>query len=342
MKNFLFFVTFLTISTLARGQDIHLSQFYNSPLSLNPAMTGLMNFDVRLAANYRNQWSSVTVPFQTLAVSADANILAGFADDDFFGAGLLVTNDKAGDAQLRTTQVHISAAYAKSLGGNANNFISLGGQFGVAARSLNYSKLTFDSQFDGDILNPNIASGENLDRSSYSYVDFSAGAAWYLSPNDLTTIYSGVAIAHLNEPNVSFYEGLRENLFKKLTLHLGAELGLNESFSVVPSGIFLLQGPHQEINIGVLGKLNLTPDLEMDEMAMALHFGTMHRFKDAQIFTGRVDIGPVAISLSYDLNISNLSRASKARGGPEIAVLYRTNLFNNDRDKRGGVKCPAY
>ena len=343
MKNFVFFVIALGISTLARGQDVHLSQFYNSPLSLNPAMTGLMNYDVRFMANYRNQWSSVTVPFQTIAVSADASILAGFAEDDFFGGGILLLNDKAGDSQFRTTQVQLSAAYAKSLSGGANHYVSLGGQFGVAARSINYSKLTFDSQFNGDVLDPNISSGENLDRYSYSYVDFSAGLAWYFAPSDLTTVYAGVAAAHLNEPNISFYEETVQNLFSKMTIHFGAEIGLNESVAVIPSAILLLQGPHQELNAGAMLKMNLTPGLEIDEGALALYFGTMHRFKDAQIFTSRVDVGPVAISLSYDVNISTLRQASRYRGGPEVAVSYRRNLWQeSERSKRGAVKCPSY
>ena len=41
------------------SQDIHFSQFYMSPLNLNPAMTGVMNGNIRLTGNYWNQWASV-------------------------------------------------------------------------------------------------------------------------------------------------------------------------------------------------------------------------------------------------------------------------------------------
>ena len=40
------------------SQDIHFSQFYMSPLNLNPAMTGVMNGNIRLTGNYWNQWAS--------------------------------------------------------------------------------------------------------------------------------------------------------------------------------------------------------------------------------------------------------------------------------------------
>ena len=41
------------------AQDIHFSQFYMSPLNLNPALTGVMNCNTRFVGNYRNQWASV-------------------------------------------------------------------------------------------------------------------------------------------------------------------------------------------------------------------------------------------------------------------------------------------
>ncbi len=332
----------LLFSAEINGQDTHLSQFYHSPLSLNPAMTGLMNYDVRVTANYRNQWATVTTPFQTMEASVDASILGGVTEDDFFGVGLLLNNDKAGDSQLRTTRVHLSTAYSKSLSGDANHYISLGGQAGLAYRSLNVSELTFDSQFDGDILNTNIGSGEQLDRQQFYYWDFSAGVAWFYAPTEESSIYAGAALSHINEPNQSFFQGVTENLYRKLTVHLGGEVALNESFSLLPRGELLLQGPHTEVNVGGLVKFNLTPGFEQSEGAMALYLGTTHRFKDAQIVVVRYDYGPIGIGFSYDFNISSLGKASKYQGGPEVAIIYRTNLFQEDeRSKRGAVRCPS-
>ena len=45
---------------LSMGQDLHFSQFYNSPLTTNPANTGFIpDADYRIGVNYRNQWSSI-------------------------------------------------------------------------------------------------------------------------------------------------------------------------------------------------------------------------------------------------------------------------------------------
>ena len=86
------------------AQDIHFSQFYMSPLNLNPAMTGVMNCNIRLAANYRNQWASVLRDnaYRTYSVSYDQKIPVGRYD--YFGIGGTFWGDRAG-ANKCTTRV---------------------------------------------------------------------------------------------------------------------------------------------------------------------------------------------------------------------------------------------
>ena len=62
----------------AHAQDIHFSQFYQSPLNLNPAMTGVMNCNHRLVANYRNQWASILKKnaYNTISVRIETPVLS--------------------------------------------------------------------------------------------------------------------------------------------------------------------------------------------------------------------------------------------------------------------------
>ena len=328
------------MSLCAQAQDIHFSQFYNAPLVLNPAMTGLMNYDVRVTANYRSQWESVTVPYRTFAVAADASVMKGFLEDDFFGVGLMMLNDKAGDADLRTTQIQTSFAYSKSLNGDANHYVSLGGQVGVVQRSIDFSQLTFDSQFDGDVLNANIGSGEELDRDQFAFTDFSAGLAWYYVPTKMHSYYAGLSMAHLNEPNQSFFSDTRENLYRKLTAHIGMEIDFNESLSFLPGAIFLMQGTHRELNVGGSFKFVLNPE-EDHFNQIALYMGSTHRLNDAQVFAMPLDYGTYGVGFRSDVNFSTLNRASNGRGGPELSVTYKANIFH-DRNYDGPVKCPYF
>ena len=57
------------------AQDIHFSMFYASPITLNPALTGVFDGTYRVAAIYRNQWQSVSTPYNTFAASFDIKLL---------------------------------------------------------------------------------------------------------------------------------------------------------------------------------------------------------------------------------------------------------------------------
>ena len=167
--------------SLSFAQDIHFSQFNNSPLNLNPAQTGLFNGDWRFVGNMRNQWSSVPVPYRTFSLSTDTRwkneILQGIP-----AVGLLVNTDKSGDSKLTTINVFLPIDYIKKLNKDSTHFISFGIQPGITTKSFNPSNLSFDNQYDGDAYNPALSSGENFSSYRITYFDISGGIAYlYLS-----------------------------------------------------------------------------------------------------------------------------------------------------------------
>ncbi|MEO1436212.1 MAG: PorP/SprF family type IX secretion system membrane protein [Bacteroidota bacterium] len=322
------------------AQDAHFSQFYNTPLWLNPALTGVMNHDMRFIANYRNQWATIGEPFQTAAVSVDANILAGFSEDDFFGVGLFIMNDMAGDSEFRDMQAQLSASYSKALGPDQNIYLSFGGQFGFGQRRINTAALTFDSQFDGDVIDPTIGSGELLNGGSRTYLDASAGLSFFIIPTEGSSVLFGGSIAHLNEPEVGFLEGGSDKLFRRYTAHASAEVPANDQLTLIPQAVLLAQGPAVQVNMGLLARYHFG---DRDEpLSAAITVGTTHRFNDAQVILLRYDYGPLGISASYDVNISTLAEATNGVGGPEIALIYTLDSWQKTkREKNGRIRCPG-
>ena len=108
MKNKLILFVFMLCGASVMGQDIHFSQFYMSPLNLNPAMTGVMNCKNRAIVNYRNQWSQVLKgdAYNTYSISYDQKVAVGRSD--FFGIGGTLWGDTAGELNYGTTQGRIS------------------------------------------------------------------------------------------------------------------------------------------------------------------------------------------------------------------------------------------
>src|SRR5215218_9074098 len=128
MKNVLhksFFYLLITFfSNSVFSQDIHFSQFFETPLLRNPALAGIFSGDLRIQAVYRTQWGSVTVPYQTGSVNAEYKLPMG-SSNDFLSIGGQVLYDKAGTVALTATHILPTVNYHKSLSEERNMYLSL-------------------------------------------------------------------------------------------------------------------------------------------------------------------------------------------------------------------------
>jgi type IX secretion system PorP/SprF family membrane protein len=108
------------------AQDLHFSQFMNSPLLTNPANTGFMpDGDYRVGINYRNQWASVTAfPYKTMSAFGDVQVLQNSDNNGWLGVGGMILRDVAGTSVLTSTKVYGSVAYHQMI--NAGSLVSLG------------------------------------------------------------------------------------------------------------------------------------------------------------------------------------------------------------------------
>src|ERR1700761_1738547 len=90
-----------------KGQDLHFSQWFNSPLTINPANTGFIpDADYRLGANYRNQWVTVLgAPYKTMSIWGDAQVMRDKIENGWLGLGGVVLRDAAGSGNLTSTKV---------------------------------------------------------------------------------------------------------------------------------------------------------------------------------------------------------------------------------------------
>src|SRR3979409_1341584 len=105
-------MTLLKMSSVA--QDPHFSQFFSSPLTLNPALTGKFDGNLRVAFNYRDQWPAISKAFITSTVSVDAPILSNYiSPDDTWGVGVMAMTDRTANGILNSNYLSVSTAYHK-------------------------------------------------------------------------------------------------------------------------------------------------------------------------------------------------------------------------------------
>jgi type IX secretion system PorP/SprF family membrane protein len=331
------------------AQDIHFSQFYLSPLNLNPALTGVMNCNIRLTANYRNQWASVlrSNSYRTYNLSYDQRLPVGRYD--YFGLGATFWGDRAGEADFATVTGKLSASYSKRMGGgrNSGSYLVVGAEGGVAQRSLDFLKLRWGLQHDGEGgYNPDLDSGEsnNFDRDEFIFADMAAGLLWFMVFDEFNNLYFGGSFHHLNRANQSFDSESEDLLYSRFTGHAGGEFLLGNRFGILPGVIVMSQGPSFQVNAGTSFKFLLGRGRSAGDQAF--QFGLWSRISnkiesgvlnDAVILSSRFDYDNFSLGFSYDINVSPLKPASNANGGFELALMYKIC-----GPERRGVYCPNF
>ncbi|NVO03122.1 MAG: PorP/SprF family type IX secretion system membrane protein [Bacteroidetes bacterium] len=340
IKRTITIVLLLLIGNFIKAQDIHFSQFYNSPLTLNPANTGVFNGGMRFIANYKDQWGKVTTPFKTYGFSYDAGIFRQKWTKGYMGAGISIFNDKAGDSKMGLTQVNLSISCLRKL--NKSNTLTAGIQGGFAQKSVSTSSLTWDNQYNGLYHDPNMPNNEQSVSPSFFYQDYSAGILWNYSKSEIYTTANnhfqsnlGVSLLHINKPNQSFLSQ-SDRLYQKLVIHGGLSVGIkNTNASIVPSFLTVFQGKSKEISLGTLIKYNLITGSHYTGYIKnaAVYFGGHYRWSDAVVLTAQVEVSDWLLGISYDVNTSKLTTASKGMGGLEISLRYINPLKGKFKPK---------
>ncbi|TND10446.1 MAG: hypothetical protein FD123_88 [Bacteroidetes bacterium] len=313
------------------AQDIHFSQFYMSPLTLNPAMAGAQH-EIQTLFNYKSQWQSVTNPYKTLGFSYDMRLNRKKDEKGIIAAGINFFSDRAGDGKMGTTQANLSLSYHARL--NSDNLLGGGLQAGYFQRSLNFSALYWGSQYDGTSFNTSYISGEPVNgTSNFSAPDFGAGIAWtydnsansnsVTGDNDLK-FNLGLSAMHVNQPGYSFYQA-EGKLPMKYTVHGTGLIGMkNSNLAFVPGFMYMKQGDAQEIYAGTLLRYTMGMDSKYTgfKNGAALSLGGFMRAKDALSAVVMFEYANYSMGFSYDINTSGLTAASNGRGGIEIALRF--------------------
>ena len=329
-------VVMLLFSSLARAQDPEFSQYYAAPLHLNPAFSGT-SVDHRFIANYRNQWPNISQAFQTYAFSYDYNL-----DQYNSGLGFLMVADKAGSADLKSTQFNFQYAYKVKL---SDKFVlSSGLNFGLGSRTIDFNKLVFYQQLDfsqgGDNLPP---PPSNLDIQGETYFDFGAGILLYSRK-----VWLGFSTAHLNTPNRSLIDE-ETRIPVKTSVHGGVRIPLyhgvfkrERTASIAPSFVYKQQGNFDQLDLGtyffyepvVVGfwyrgipiQQNAKDNISQDAVVVVLGF----------------QLSNVELSYSYDVTVSELGPISG--GAHEVSLKFKIELATQvkKRKRERFIPCPTF
>jgi type IX secretion system PorP/SprF family membrane protein len=337
----LFLLIFIAAGITATAQDRHYSQFYAAPLNANPGNTGVFNGDIRAYTLYRMQWFTVTNPYKTFTIALDGPIFKKkMHKDDFFAAGLEITNDNVGSPRLKTNTFNGLISFTKFVGGRQHHQITLGYEIGYAIKSVSTGGLTWDSQWDGTNYNGAVGVNEGGGGGA-GYLDMSTGIVWNFTTTHLFRSSLGFSFHHFTAPANSIHGG-PERLIPKFGVqwNIGYHLSETSNTTLQPSIIAYQQGTSILLNGGCNIKYVLEEHSRYtnNQQDKAFYIGVFYRFRDAAYVTFRYDYDAFTFSAAYDVNISGLTPASKSVGGFEIAIQWKGILGKNKMAKRSSVR----
>lgn len=305
-----------------KSQDIHYSQFWNTQLNLNPALTGVFPATYRFFANYRNQWKSVTVPFSTMTVGGDALQPGGLKH---IGLGALLNFDMAGDSRFKTFQFNVSGSYLLKLDSDSTSILSFGLMTGLTSRSISYDQLRFDEQFNGMSYDENLPITESFQRENRMYPNFHIGVVYHKILGRRSHITAGISLNNLTKPKQSYFNVNKITLDRKMNIHAEAAFPVSEKLDLMPAILIQQQGKFNESIPGCNVRLRL-----IDEKGIyrAVSAGVWYRHKDAvYVYGGYEFMENWRFGLSYDINLSDLVPASNARGAIEFSIIHLLSVY---------------
>ncbi len=296
------------------AQDPVFSQFYLSPLQLNPGLAGLTD-DPRFSANYRNQFPGFNNAYRTYALSYDQ-----FFPAINSGLGFWLLSDDAGDGILKTIKAAGIFSYKVDL--SRNVFAKMGIEAGVVQSTLNWNQLVFGDQINdytgttspGGIPFPTEETAPEKNRVVYP--DLGIGMIVYGG-----TLYSGLSVRHLNRPDPEFLS-INSNLTPRMpmrwTLHGGGSwpifshtLRHNLHTTISPAFILVSQGPFNQVNGGVT--------IDSDVLSFGVHYRVSSGKSEALIGSVGFKTSKLKIGYSFDYTVSGFPLSG---GTHELGIVY--------------------
>jgi len=340
-KSTVFFISVLIVGWILMpkniiAQDLHFSQFFNSPLSTNPANTGFIpDADYRIGAHARNQFSNIMVlPYKTISVFGDAQLFRDKFENGWMGVGFLMLSDEAGEGNLKSTKIYGSLAYHQMLGNSS--LLSAGFNLGWTNKSIKTNNLKFPDQFNGHFFDITLPTSVTFANTQINYFDLQAGINYAYFPKEDIYINAGYSIHHVNKPKESFFSnptfgntipmrhiGFASAMFK---------LGKNVIFQ--PSIYYSNQASASQILMGLSSYLNLNSGGGTQFIS-----GVYFRNNDAIIPLLGFQINSLQFNFTYDATLSSLKSYNQSMGAGEISLI-KKGFYPNTPSRQ--TLCPSF
>lgn len=322
------------------SQDPQFSQFFNTPLVINPAFTGTSEC-YRAGFSGRSQWTGMKRPFNTALLYVDYN----YADYNS-GLGLMFLYDDVGISRLSSKEVSLLYSYHVAL--SAKYHLRFGAQATFASRNINYSQLIFEDQFSGIDLTQDYTSDPITGYTNNNYFDFSAGLLFFKDDK----FWAGASAHHLTQPNQAFYiEDENSHLPIKYSLHAGFKFSKEfksmtntTTLNIFPAALYKAEVKFDQLDVGTYAYLdNIMAGIFYRGVLVKQEKGI--RNNDAIVLHAGCKVNTWQFYYSYDITTSRLG-VGNTHGSHEISIIYKFCMDwppqKKPNKKHRSLPCPNF
>ena len=314
------------------GQDPSFSQFFSSPLNINPALTARINSKWRAISNIRDEWVSPASPYATGTISFDSKILKNkIPENAVFGLGGMLMYDEAMAGVLKSSYASLDLSYnIKIAEGEGDHRLGVGFGLIYGHKQIDFSRLNFAEQFNGYGFNTNLPTGESALTNMKSYFSSSVGLV-YSYVSQYSDFDFGIAGFHLNKPKQTVVSDPRQYLPPRYVVHTNFENYLDERIVLNTNAIYQTQANVSYFSVGAGLGYFLSDEGEDD---LIVNGGLWYWSKNAVIPYFGMVYKKFQFGLTYDITISKLAGASQKPKTFELSLIIR----GDDRPK-GVIPC---
>lgn len=328
-------ILFLSLAIPSYSQDGQFSQYFASPVLINPAVVGVMP-EIQFSGNYKQGGSPDNGTFVELMQASLSYPLKRLtaSEEQYGGLGGSFFRERRGFQGIYVSQkILLSGAYTLKLTEFTNQFLSFGLQGGVVQTGLDPNQLRWGSQFNRFLSTNGGFDGslptEVLNAEQIYYPTFNFGVVYTLYDNDDYLIRDksftvGFSADNLNQPVTGSDPGgeIRKNILLK-AFGTG-KFEITPRFFLYPSFLILNNGGVNQYNGGVYLASFLQPS--RSKTSAQLHLGSWYRVGDSFIVLGGIQIEQIRLSGSLDLNTNEITQTEIFGEAPatyEISLTYR-------------------
>ena len=317
-------------SGAAGAQSAMFSQYYFSPMNVNPALLGTQPH-ATIGAQHRSQWRNLERPYQASMFSVVKPVTLPTAAQQTGGIGVTLVNESVGTNRLyRSLEANLGAAYNLSLDRERTRLLSFGLQGGFTQRRLNPGQLRWGSQYDPTVgYDPNRISSVGVLNERVSFASFSAGLVYYYNPSQELLLrrvsgFAGLSVSNLNRPYTSFSPVDRARASRTLRGHAGLTFPLSPTVKVLPQALVVYRDAQQShVNVGSYVHYLLSPSRQPKEKSLELLAGAWYRWSDSWVASAGLSYHRYLLAVSYDFNTQPVATHAFRGGAFEVSLAYR-------------------